>query len=417
MPWTVAVAEAVELTGLDRVSLLRWRLILGPRAETAAGGALGGLLAPGDGQGVEGTALAGGGVPSKEPVTRLPAQALMGIDGALSFIYEGGLKGASLDPSAPYLPRDLARWLQDIRRFFPKDTVTLIQKDAIERRNLKALLFEPETLPLLERNVDLVATLLQFQHLIPDRARDIARQLVREIVEEIRKRLEPQVRQAVIGALRRNRHAPLPVYRNIDWRTTIRRNLRHYQAELQTIVPERFYFWANQVKFHDWHIIVAVDQSGSMGTSIIYSSIMGAIFASLSVLKTTLVFFDTEVADMTDQLGDPVDLIFGARLGGGTDIARAVAYAADQIETPEKTIFVLITDLCEGGDPHRLLQRLAELVEDRVRVLCLLALNDDGKASYDAHMAQAVAALGAPTFGCTPKKLVELIESILKGRT
>lgn len=424
----------MELTEQQKAALLRWRLILGKGAEGAYGGALslGNLCGAGAGEGEEGEGEGEGGAGQAKGGRGKPggkgqgvqdrhgkplsSQMLVGIDDSLSFIYEGGEKGASLDGSAPYVPKNLSKWLQDIRKFFPTDTVALIQKDAIEKKNLKSLLFEPETMPLLEKNIDLVTTLLQYKNYIPDRAKDVARELVREIVEEIKKRLENEVRQAIVGALKRNKRSVIPVYRNIDWKTTIRRNMKHYHDELETIIPERFYFWSNQVKLHEWNIIVSVDQSGSMGTSVIYSSIMGAIFASINVIKTHLIFFDTEVVDMTPHLTDPVDIIFGARLGGGTDIAKAVTYASDLVETPEKTIFILITDLYEGGNAERLLRKLQELVESKVKTLCLLALSDDGRASYDHSMARKVAALGVYTFGCTPKKLITIIERIMKGQ-
>ncbi len=417
--------QFMELSEQQEAAFLRWRLILGKGAEDACGGALslGKLCGAGKGEEGEGEGEGGTGTPGGKGQgmqdrhgTPLSPQMLVGIDDSLSFIYEGGEKGASLDGSALYVPKNLAKWLQDIRKFFPTDAVALIQKDAIEKKNLKSLLFEPETMPLLEKNIDLVTTLLQYKNYIPDRAKDVARELVREIVEEIKKRLENDVRQAIVGALRRNKRSVIPVYRNIDWKTTIRRNLKHYNDELETLIPERFYFWSNQVKLHEWNIIVAVDQSGSMGTSVIYSSIMGAIFASINVIKTHLIFFDTEVVDMTPHLTDPVDIIFGARLGGGTDIAKAVAYASDRVEQPEKTIFILITDLYEGGLAGRLLGKLQALVESKVKVLCLLALTDDGRASYDHNMAKKVAALGVHTFGCTPKKLITIIERIMKGQ-
>ena len=401
------------LTEQQQAALLRWRLILGKEAESAGDGAFRlDKLCPGDAQARE---VEGQGLRDRngKPLT---AQMLVGIDDALAFIYEGGEKGASLAGSAPYVPRQLAEWLQNIRKFFPTAAVALIQKDAIEKKNLKSLLFEPETMPLLEKNIDLVATLLQYQKFIPDRAKDLARELVREIVEEIKKKLENEVRQAIVGALKRNRHSVLPIYRNLDWKTTLRRNLKNYHRELATIIPERFYFWSNQVKFHAWQIIVAVDQSGSMGTSIIYSSIMAAIFASINVFKTHLLFFDTEIADLTPHLTDPVDVIFGARLGGGTDIAKAVTYAADLVEQPEKTILLLITDLYEGGSEELLLRKLAELVESKVKTLCLLALTDDGRAAYNHDLAKKLAALGVQAFGCTPRKLIAVMERILKGQ-
>lgn len=427
---TRSIQPMLELTSQQQAALLRWRLILGKRAEDALGGALSlrnlsGAGSTDDGQregtagdGVPGTTQADGTqsrIQDKQGQSVSP-QMVVGIDEALSFIYEDDSKGASLDGSSPYLHKNLATWLQDIRKFFPTDSVALIQKDAIERKNLKALLFEPETLPFLEKNIDLVSTLLQYKDLIPDKAKDVARQLVQEIVEEIKKRLENDVRQAIIGAVRRNRHSVIPVYRNIDWKTTIRRNLKHYNTDLELIIPERFYFWANQVKLYEWNIIIAVDQSGSMGTSIIYSSILGAIFASINVVNTHLIFFDTEVVDMTLHLRDPVDILFGARLGGGTDIAKAVTYAAGLVENPEKTIFIVITDLYEGGKADVLLKQFETLVESHVKTLCLLALTDDGKASYDHSMAKKVAALGVHTFGCTPKKLIVILEHIIKGQ-
>lgn len=412
----------LALTEQQRAALLRWRLILGKDAEGGCGGAfsLGNLCAGGaqeaEGAAGEGETGEGQGIQDRHgrPVA---SRMVVGIDDALSFIYEGDQKGASLNGSSPYVPKQLAEWLQNIRKFFPNDTVALIQKDAIEKKNLKSLMFEPETMPLLEKNIDLVTTLLQYKNFIPDRAKDVARELVREIVEEIKRKLENEVRQAIVGALKRNRHSVIPVYRNIDWKTTIRRNMKHYNTELQTIIPERFYFWANQLKLHEWNIIIAIDQSGSMGTSIIYSSLMGAIFASINVVKTHLIFFDTEVVDMTPHLTDPVDLIFGARLGGGTDIAKAVTYAASLVEQPEKTIFLLITDLYEGGKAEKLLLKLAELVESKVKTLCLLALTDDGKASYNHDMAKKLRASGVHTFGCTPKKLITIIERIMKDQS
>src|SRR5262249_50769538 len=158
-----------------------------------------------------------------------------------------------------------------------------------------------------------------------------------------------------------------------------------------------------------------VDQSGSMGESVVYASIVAAVFASLPTLDTRLVFFDTSVADVSDQLSDPVELLFATKLGGGTDIARAVGYGATLVSRPEKTLFLLITDLYEGGDADRLLRELAALKESRVQVLCILALNDAGRASSNADLAREVASLDIPTFASTPSRLVEAVERALRG--
>jgi hypothetical protein len=388
--------KVTSLTSEQQRSFLRWRLVLGHKAE----GGLNGRVAL--------DALAGAGGLDAE-------QDVFGLDGALELVY-GEAKGKG--GSAASLP-NIPRWLGDVRRYFPGEVVAMVQKDAIERRGLRQLLFEKETLPRLEKNVGLAATLIALQAMIPDEVKETARQVVREIADQVREKLEPQIRQAVVGALARNRHSVLSVYRNVDWKRTIERNLKNYDPAQRILVPERFYFWANQRRLREWQVILCVDQSGSMANSVVYASIMAAIFASLDALRTHIIFFDTQVADMTDFLGpghDPVDLLFGAQLGGGTDIARAVAYAAAQVLQPEKTLFILVTDLYEGGDESALLRHLAELVESRVRVLCLLALDDTGRPSFNRELARRVRSLDVSAFGCTPTRLIDLIGDVLQGK-
>jgi hypothetical protein len=371
-------------------AFLRWRLIVGPeRGEASSAFAAANQAVGAD-------------------------QRLAQIDRALDFLYgRTEERTGGLDASAPYVPT----WLGDIRRYFPRDVVAFMEKEAIERRGLKQLLLEPETLASLEKDVSLAATILGFKSLMPEETRRSARQVVAEIVEDLRQRLELQIRQAVLGALQRNRHTPLKVARNLDVRRTVREGLRHYEPSLGKIVPHRIYFYANQRRFHEWRIVVLVDQSGSMGESIVHSAVFAAVFASLPALDTRLLMFDTNVVDVSDQLSDPVDLLFGVQLGGGTDIGRAVAHASRLVEQPERTLLILITDLYEGGDRGALLRGLEALRESRVQVLCVLALNDGGVASFDHGLARDVAALNIPTFAATPNRLVEAVERALKGES
>ena len=383
----------------DRQALLRWRMALGPGAERAMPEL--GL----DRLGAEGDA---GGLGLGEGELRE-------LDQVLSFVYgdredtrSGGGAG-----SRPYLPR----WLAAVRRFFRHDVVALVQKDAIEKKGLTQLLLEPETLPLLERNAELVATLVAAKHLVPDQAKEAAREIVREVVDGIRRQLESEVRTAVLGAIRRDQHSPIRSLRNVDWGRTIRKNLEGWDPEARRLVPRRFYFWKNQRRRHEWDVVLLVDQSGSMAESVVYASVMAAIFASLDVLRPRLVVFDTEVVDLTPLLSDPVDVLFAAQLGGGTDINRAVAYAqANLIERPERTLLILVSDLYEGGNAGELVARLRQLVDSRVRALTLLALTDAGRPSYDHALAQALVELGVPCFGCTPRRLVEVIARVLRGQ-
>ncbi|MEM9452892.1 MAG: VWA domain-containing protein [Myxococcota bacterium] len=383
-----------DLSPEDRRSLLRWRLALGPEAEKAASACgLGGL------GGVAGEAVG------------LAAERLDDLDEAMGLVYGQGRQGGS-GPSRPYIPT----WLANLREFFGQEVVALVQKDAIERKNMQQLLFEPETLALLDRNVELVATLVSAKGMVPDKAKAMARQIVHEVVEQLRKKLESEVRTAIHGALRRDRSSPMKIMRNLDWKRTIARNLRGWDAQRRRLVPERFYFWANQRRRAEWDVALLVDQSGSMAQSVVYSSVMAAIFASLDVLRTRLLMFDTEVVDMTPVLDDPVEVLFTAQLGGGTDINRAVAYGQEHfIERPDKTLFILITDLYEGGDARQLVARMRKLVGSRVKVLVLLALSDTGHPSYDHGLAKTLTNLGIPCFGCTPNKLVAVMEKVLGG--
>jgi uncharacterized protein with von Willebrand factor type A (vWA) domain len=381
-------------------ALTRWRLILGRRAEQANPAFRLGGKREGD-------------EPSDASLQRaLPAgMGLTALDRALSFVYDSNERFGGTGDSAPYVPQ----WLEQMRALFNQSTLAMVQRDAFERTGLAELLLQPEIVPRLQPDVRLAATILSFKEQIPDEVKQTARDLIRQVVDELRRKLETQIVQTVIGALQRNRYSPIRSARNLDWRRTLKSNLKNYLPERKTIIPERLYFWANEKRYRDWQIIILVDQSGSMANSAIYASLMACIFASLQVLETHLVVFDTSIVDLTPYLsGDPVELLFSLQLGGGTDIAQAVAYGASLVNRPEKCIVVLITDLFEGGDEAALLTRLRTLRESKVQVLCLLAL-EDGKPVYHKTLARQVAALDIPTVAATPNKLLELMEQILKG--
>ncbi len=344
-----------------------------------------------------------------------------GIDRVLDALYgggedrQGGLGGddrkGGLGASAPHV----ARWLGDIRTYFPKPVVQILQRDAVERLNLKRLLLEPELLETVEPDVHLVATILSLSRVIPDKTRATARQVVRRLVEELEKRLKNSLRQAILGSLNRavRRRRPRPA--DIDWQRTIRANLKHYQPEYKTVIPETLIGFTRRRSTNRLRdIIVCVDQSGSMASSVVYASICAAVMAGLRAVKTYLVMFDTAVVDLTPSLHDPVDVLFGTQLGGGTDIARAIAYCQDLIRTPGDTILVLISDLYEGGDEKKLLQYVATLVNNGVQIITLLALSDDGAPAYDHNLARDFAALGIPCFACTPNQFPALMAAAIK---
>ena len=262
----------------------------------------------------------------------------------------------------------------------------------------------------------LVADLVSLGNMMPQKTMETARQVIRKVVDELMARLEQKTAEAIRGAVDRGKRTHRPRHSDIDWHRTIAANLRHYQPGLATIVPEKLVgFSRKQRRLVDLdEVILCVDQSGSMATSVVYSSIFAAVMASIPAVKTRLVCFDTAVVDLTDELADPVQVLFGVQLGGGTDINQAVAYCADKIERPAKTHLILITDLYEGGDADALKARVAELIRQDVNVITLLALSDDGRPSYDSQMAADFAAIGSPVFACTPDKFPELMATALK---
>ncbi|KQM85058.1 hypothetical protein ASE67_15390 [Sphingomonas sp. Leaf23] len=335
---------------------------------------------------------------------------------ALSALYGEGepeKKGrGGLGQSAPRV----AKWLGDIRDFFPASVVQVVQKDAFERKGLRQMLLEPEFLATVEADVNLVADLVALRGVMPEKTKDTARAVITRVVAELMARLEARTADAIRGALDRARRTHRPRFADIDWPRTIRANLAHYQHAHRTIVPERLIgFLRQQRRIVDLdEVILCVDQSGSMASSVVYASIFAAVMASLPVVATKLVCFDTAIVDLTEELTDPVEVLFGIQLGGGTDIDQAVAYCEDRIERPGKAHLILITDLYEGGDARALVDRLARLAVSGVNVIVLLALTDTGRPSYDPHLAAQVAALGIPVFACTPDQFPELMATALR---
>lgn len=332
------------------------------------------------------------------------------MENCLHALYEeqdkrrGGLQG-----SAP----NVARWLGDIREYFPSSVVQVMQKDALERLHLQQMLLEPEMLRSVEADVHLVANLLSLNHIMPEKTRDTARQVVRKVVQELEQKLANPLRQAVQGSLNRAARNNRPRHNEIDWLRTIRANLKHYQAEYQSIIPERRIGFARKSQsLRD--IVLCIDQSGSMAPSVVYASVFAAVLASIRAVSTQVVVFDTVVVDLSHLLSDPVEVLFGTQLGGGTDINAALGYCQTLVKRPQETIMVLISDLYEGGDARQMLSRAKALVDSGVQVIALLALDDNGAPGYDHRHAELFAQMGIPCFACTPDKFPDLMAAAIR---
>jgi Mg-chelatase subunit ChlD len=334
--------------------------------------------------------------------------AALEMDRALEALYDSDRRGG-LGGSNP----NVARWLGDIREYFPSSVVQVMQRDAFERLDMKRMLMEPEMLEAVQPSVHLVASLIALSGSIPARTRDSARQVVRRVVDELMQRLTEPTRQAVHGALNRAARNRRPRHQDIDWPRTIRANLKNYQPDYRTVVPEiRIGYGRRRQSMRQ--IVLCIDQSGSMAASVVYSAIFGAVLATMPAVDTSLVLFDTSVVDLTDQLDDPIDLLFSTRLGGGTDINRAVAYCQQLIRSPQETIFVLISDLFEGGVEEEFMRRAASLVASGVQFVTLLALSDEGAPHFNASLAAQLATLGVPAFACTPDRFPDLMAAAIQ---
>ena len=373
----------------------RWRLILGSETQESFQG------------------MGGGGLSQEELLMDAALGAIYGGPGESFGGGPGPSGGAGRGPSSPAI----SKWLGDLRTLFDPEMVAVVQNDAIERKGLQQLLLEPELLEGLEPDLNMASTLLMLKDQIPKKSKEAARAYIRRIVDQLNELLEHDVRRAVTAALDRRAHSPLPSASALDFPYTIRRNLKNYNAELKTIVPERVWFFDRSSKVNRWHIILDIDQSGSMGQSILYSSVMACVLASMSAVKTSVVAFDTQIMDLTPLCADPVDLLFGFQMGGGTDIAKSVAYCQGLVEAPGKTLFFLISDLYEGGNRAALLRRVEELKESGAMVVVLLAIADGGRPFYDPETARRIAAMGIPCFACAPERLPELLERCLKGQS
>lgn len=378
--------------------LRRWRLVLGGEAgEDGTGRVLSGRDAA-----VDRTLEALYGAGSRPP----------GAGAGVSAGPGAGRRSGGLGASAPRV----ARWLGDIRSYFPASVVQVMQRDALDRLGLTALLLEPELLEAVEADVHLVGTLLSLGKAMPEETKATAREVVRKVVEDLERRLASRTRATLTGALDRSARAARPRHRDIDWNRTVRANLKNYLPEHRTVVPERLVGYARAARSVRKEVILCIDQSGSMAASVVHASVFGAVLASIRALDTRLVAFDTSVVDLTDQLADPVDVLFGVQLGGGTDINRALSYCQSRITRPADTVVVLISDLYEGGVREGMLERVAAMRASGVRFVTLPALSDEGAPAYDRENAAALAELGAPAFACTPDHFPEVMAAALEQR-
>jgi Mg-chelatase subunit ChlD len=340
------------------------------------------------------------------------------MEQALDYLYSREYQGrgvrdekreGSLDPSVISIPH----WLAEVRELFPKETVERIEKHALNRYGLKELVTDAETLSKLEPSTELLKIVLSFKGQMKGKVLDEARRVIRKVVEEIRKKLENEVRNTFSGRLNRFRHSRMKVAANLDWRGTIRRNLKNYNLQRKRIIVDDLRFFSRITRRMPWTVILCIDQSGSMTDSVIHSAVMAGIFAGLPLVKVKIVVFDTAVVDLSDHVDDPVEVLMSVQLGGGTDIGQAVSYCQKLVEDPQRTVLVLVTDFCEGASPNRLIDTCKKLAEMRVKLLGLASLDMEANPSYDRHMADRLAEVGMDIAALTPNQLAQWLATVI----
>jgi Mg-chelatase subunit ChlD len=380
-----------NLTTDDRRMLTRWRLVLGTSAEQ------------------HGISLDG----ADDEARRI--EALVGY----LFAPSGGAGDAKpkdrTGGTGPGHAMNVPRWVDEVGQLFPRQAKEVMERELINRKGLRELMEKPEILERIETNQELVKTLLTHRDLMNEKTRSLARKIIDQVVQDLKKKLKVQIEPAITGAIRRDKHSPRRVYRNLDLKRTVRRNLHNFDTQSRKLLVDRLYFHAAERKSRPWHIIVAVDQSGSMLDSAIYSAVMASIFVELPAVRTSFFLFDTEIADLTDQVGQPVDVLLSIQLGGGTNITKALQYAYGLVRQPARSIVVLITDFYEGGAERELISQVKEMAQAGVRMIGLGALGYDARPEYNKTTASKCRKVGMDILSCTPEKLAEAMAHIIRG--
>lgn len=304
-------------------------------------------------------------------------------------------------------------WLTKIKTLFPRNTVEIMERHALEKYQMTELLTDPEVLRRLEPNKELLKTVMQLKHMMKGEVLTLAREVVRKVADELTKKLEQGMRKSFSGRLNRSVSSPVKSIRNIDMSKTIRRNLKNYDTETKQLVLKQVYFSARMKKYNQWRVIICVDESGSMLDSVIHSAVMAGIFARLPMLDTKLVIFDTSVVDLSDYVSDPVETLMSVQLGGGTDIGGAVGYCAQLIQMPHRTMVVLVTDLYEGCGYRRMYQACQGIIESGAKLIVLPSLDHAAVPNYDRNAAAVLADMGASVGAMTPEELSDFIARVI----
>lgn len=344
------------------------------------------------------------------------------IDETLNFLYDreytqnGGYSldnfnnsNSSKEKSALTVPK----WISKVKKLFPKETVEIMQKQALEKYKLTEILTDENILKEIEPNIELLKNILTFKDMMSQNVKKLAYDIVKKTLEEIKNKMEVEIKRVFYGKKIPNSNTTNKIFKNLDIKKTIRYNLKNYDIKNKTIFTDKLFFNQNIKKYNPYNIIILIDESGSMLDSVIYSSIMASIFANLPYLSIKLVIFDISVVDLSEHIKEPIDTLFKVQLGGGTNIAQALEYAKKITFAPDKTIVLLISDLFDSNDYKLMYKNANDIIESGSKLIVLTALDYNANSIYYKEAARYFSKIGAKVGALTPSKLSKWISDII----
>lgn len=344
------------------------------------------------------------------------------IDETLNFLYDREYtqngrysldnfnnSNSSKEKSALTVPK----WISKVKKLFPKETVEIMQKQALEKYKLTEILTDENILKEIEPNIELLKNILTFKDMMSQNVKKLAYDIVKKTLEEIKNKMEVEIKKVFYGKKLPNSNTTNKIFKNLDIKKTIRYNLKNYDIKNKTIFTDKLFFNQNIKKYNPYNIIILIDESGSMLDSVIYSSIMASIFANLPYLSIKLVIFDISVVDLSEHIKEPIDILFEVQLGGGTNIAQALEYAKKITFAPDKTIVLLISDLFDSNDYKLMYKNANDIIESGSKLIILTALDYNANSIYDKEAARYFSKIGAKVGALTPSKLSKWISDII----
>lgn len=347
------------------------------------------------------------------------------IDQALDYLYQHEYRSRGLltedkndsesrrggNQSSAY---NTVNWLRQSRKLFPKSTFERMQNQAIERYQLEGILNDPNAVKELQPNFNSVRLLMSLRGKLSNSVQTEVKALIRKVVDEILKKIQMNFINAMTGKKNRFRRSLIKNNQNFDWRATIKANLKNFDQNKQQIIIEKAIFNSRANRQLPWDIILCVDQSGSMDSSIFYSAVCASIITQLPAVRLHLFVFDTQVVDLTHLASDPVEILMTVQLGGGTNIGYALNYAEQKIINPSRTVMVVVSDFYEGVNLTNLYNTVTRLNANRVKMLGLAALDYSATPVYDLQVSQELANRGMEIAALTPEHFATWLAEVMK---